>query len=774
MRHLYHSVVYQFGNSPFHTHMLAMLAEFPGVVVLHDFFLSNLPYDREFLRGEPGVFASEIADAHGLKAVLEYARAGHERARGQWPINREVLMRANAVIVHSPFHRRLLERYYPDDWCPATTVIPQLRKLPAERTKDERMQVRDRLGVDRDTLIISSFGFGAPTKLNLLVVEAFAKLRQQFGSRAMLVFVGELEGGAYGVKVTRRITELGLGKHVRITGYSSTETYDAYLAVTDIGVQLRTDSRGETSRAVLDCLSCAIPTIVNAHGTADDYQPDTVVKLDDAPSVDDLAQALLRLAQEPELRQRLGDRGRMLVGTEHHPEHVAQAYAATILDAWQKDERRVIENIAHALSPSAAAASTLLDAIAAAASVNAALRNPRRLLIDVTRIAENDPHTGIERFVKSVIREFTEGDDVANNLELVRLHQGRLYRANRFAESMFDLPAGALGNETVITIGCGDTLFMLDSSWGFADQFIAINRQVRQQGGRVVSVLHDLIPIHHPDTCHPVVLNAFSHWLDTAVVESDLFICVSRTVADALLSHISERPLHLCRPLKIAFSHHGADVPVRSTQSTVQKRVSDWFSTASDGGMPTFLMVGTIEPRKRHALVLDAFEKVWAKGHQCRLCIIGKEGWEVAPLMKRIRSHPESDRRFMFIERATDGELHLAYQSATALIAASIAEGFGLPVVEAALHGVPSLASDISVFREVGGEGAFYFSPDDADDLAAKVIEISQMNACVRKKMTNRIKVMTWKESARHLAEIVLQGKHVYRRILPDRPPSRP
>jgi hypothetical protein len=190
--------------------------------------------------------------------------------------------------------------------------------------------------------------------------------------------------------------------------------------------------------------------------------------------------------------------------------------------------------------------------------------------------------------------------------------------------------------------------------------------------------------------------------------------------------------------------------------------------------MPTFLMVGTIEPRKRHALVLDAFEKVWAKGHQCRLCIIGKEGWEVAPLMKRIRSHPESDRRFMFIDRATDGELHLAYQSATALIAASIAEGFGLPVVEAALHGVPSLASDISVFREVGGEGAFYFSPDDADDLAAKVIGISQMNACVRKKMTNRIKVMTWKESARHLAEIVLQGKHVYRRILPDRPPSRP
>lgn len=759
-RHLYQSVVYQFGNSPFHTYMLGLLAECPGIVVLHDFFLSNIAFDREFMRGETGAFEREIVDAHGLKAAVDFARSGHGVARRNWPINSVVLTGAISVIVHSPFYHKLIKRFYGDAWQPHVQVIPQLRKLAPKPTSESRQRARNDLGISPEVFLVACFGFIAPTKLNHVVIEAFALARNVIGSTVRLIFVGEMDRGPYGRELSRRIRALNIEREVLVTGFVSTSIYDSYLSAADIAIQLRTDSRGETSRAVLDCLAYGLPVILNAHGTFDDYDPQSVVKLDDPPTTEKVAEAIVHLAQDTVFRREIAYRGRDLVERAHQPAHIAVAYASAIHAGFPQDGKRVLENIANVLVDSTATP-TIMDAIASAAAINTAFRTPPRLLIDVTRVAENDPCTGIERVIKNIIREFVASDRPDLHIELVRLKEGRLWRANGFTETTFELPANALGVEETIVPRHGDILFMLDSTWLQFSHFSNIFSQVRYAGGKIITAVYDLIPLQYPKACHQVVLSIFERWLKQAISESDQLVCISKSVADDLLTYIKMNDHLVCRQLKVGYWHLGADLCGHAGgDHDVKDAIVNWIKN-EDGLSPMFLMVGTVEPRKGHRFVLDAFDHLWEQGSKVRLCIIGKEGWNVTEVMQRIRTNPEAGRRLLFIEDASDAELNLAYQSSIAVISASMAEGFGLPIVEAAKHGKPAIVSDIPVFREIAGKDAIYFSLQHPQTLVDAINSFCDLTDAERSAMVSRVEITSWKESAEWLLSIIY-GKDPY------------
>lgn len=407
---------------------------------------------------------------------------------------------------------------------------------------------------------------------------------------------------------------------------------------------------------------------------------------------------------------------------------------------------RLVDEVAQSLEELPSDES-LLDRICASAGHNLRLNRHGRLLIDVTQLAKTDARSGIQRVVRNIVRELCLGADTPP-IEIVQLVNGRLVRAAGVVASVFDRKRDAYG-DAAIDIHPGDVLLMLDSSWEQYEQFLPVFEEVRQFGGRIVSVVYDLIPILHPEYCSPGLVSVFKNWLRSAVMESDMLICISRAVKTTLADYLAEAKVQPPRPLLLEHWNLGADLAVLEQELSIRPAVQ---AMVDDVSSPLFLLVGTIEPRKGHDFVLDAFEQIWAAGGDARLCFAGKQGWHVEALVSRIRNHPMNGTKLFVIEGFTDAEINRCYESATALIAASTIEGYGLPIVEAAMHQVPVLASDIPVFREVGGEGAIYFQLGVPSSLGEAVSRITKMPEDERRALASRIRPITWRESARQLA----------------------
>src|SRR5690606_38194609 len=133
-----------------------------------------------------------------------------------------------------------------------------------------------------------------------------------------------------------------------------------------------------------------------------------------------------------------------------------------------------------------------------------------------------------------------------------------------------------------------------------------------------------LLPITMANVFPPGATATHTEWLDT-ITEFDGAICISRSVAEDLKAWLKERGKETSnrRPYRVDWWHLGADVdnslPSRGLPKDAKQVLRDVRSR------PTFLMVGTIEPRKAHLQVIEAFELLWAEGQAINLAIIGKE-----------------------------------------------------------------------------------------------------------------------------------------------------
>ncbi len=168
-------------------------------------------------------------------------------------------------------------------------------------------------------------------------------------------------------------------------------------------------------------------------------------------------------------------------------------------------------------------------------------------------------------------------------------------------------------------------------------------------------------------------------------------------------------------------------------------------------------MVGTIEPRKAHAQVLDALDLLWDNGEQPTLVIVGKKGWHVDELVERLARHPQNGRSLFWLSEVDDAQLETFYTQADGLILASEAEGFGLPIIEAARHDKPLFLRDLPVFREVAGEHATYFSASDGHMLARQMSDWLTQLATGAAPRSGSIEPISWAASAKQLATFVIE-----------------
>jgi Glycosyl transferases group 1 len=156
---------------------------------------------------------------------------------------------------------------------------------------------------------------------------------------------------------------------------------------------------------------------------------------------------------------------------------------------------------------------------------------------------------------------------------------------------------------------------------------------------------------------------------------------------------------------------------------------------------------------------IAAMERLWESEIDENWVIVGKLGWNMDDLAERMRRHKEYQHRLLWLGGVSDEMLDLLYRKSTALIAASECEGFGLPIIEAAQYGLPIIARDIPIFREVAGEHAFYFDGSSAEPLANALRTWLTLGNNVPK--SDSIKPFTWQQSSQELVDIVM-GRRPY------------
>jgi len=386
-----------------------------------------------------------------------------------------------------------------------------------------------------------------------------------------------------------------------------------------------------------------------------------------------------------------------------------------------------------------------------------------KILIDFTDTYVTGLNTGIQRVVrniiknKDIIQDITQKEVIPtifvgkpvqkeaiykkrNIVHKVRQHLVRypyLYSIaarsyKRFSKHKPDMLIQKIVGKKV-NASYDDILFVGDAFWSecYEDEFFEFASKLN-----LVLLIHDIIPITHPDIQPEHIVKAFNTKVIDMMKISKLILTVSKSeakiVKDFLRSKNIDKPIY---PIRL-----GTDIKI--SQSIKKPNGFDVKEF--------YLMVGTVEPRKNHLFVLEAFHKIWKENQDFpNLVIAGRFGWKYQSVLDFISSSPFKDKKLFFIESPPDEELEYLYQNAKALIMASIREGFGLPIVEAMAKHKPILASDIEVFKEVAGDYPIYFDPYNVDSL---IDAIKSFETGAIKPSLPNITLNTWEDTARDIA----------------------
>jgi glycosyltransferase involved in cell wall biosynthesis len=228
----------------------------------------------------------------------------------------------------------------------------------------------------------------------------------------------------------------------------------------------------------------------------------------------------------------------------------------------------------------------------------------------------------------------------------------------------------------------------------------AYRRWLQGHGLRGLFFVHDLIPLEYPEYNRAAEPARHAARLVTIAHHAAAVLVNSQATADALVdwwqAHRLPTPPVTVAPLGITLPPSDAPAPACS--------------------VPYFVVLGTIEPRKNHQLLLDLW-RAWvqrAPAQAPRLVIAGRRGWNNEALFRQLDHSPTLASHIIEAAGLGDAALRALMRGARALLNPSFAEGYGLPVAEALALGTPVLASDLPAHREVGGACAEYLAPRDA------------------------------------------------------------
>lgn len=257
-----------------------------------------------------------------------------------------------------------------------------------------------------------------------------------------------------------------------------------------------------------------------------------------------------------------------------------------------------------------------------------------------------------------------------------------------------------------IELPAGSVLFELDTVWNntWVDR-AELYRDLRRGGVHLAVLVYDLLPQEHPEWFETSLVAVSDRTMAAQAAHADLVLAISEHTAASFTRFAATRGLTPPEPVVVTL---GAD-------AAAAHRRGDAVLPGELVGARYVLAVGTVEPRKNHATLLDAFDRLLETEPDAHLVVVGRPGWHNDEVLARLDRHPVLGHRLHWFRDAGDDLLATLYEHARVVAVASLTEGYGLPVIEALSRGVPVVSSDGGALVEAGADLVTHVGAVDVD-----------------------------------------------------------
>ena len=363
--------------------------------------------------------------------------------------------------------------------------------------------------------------------------------------------------------------------------------------------------------------------------------------------------------------------------------------------------------------------------------------NPKKQIhIDITSLINGTPKTGIQRVTYEIAKNFYKNKKNKTKLFTIDVFSYPFFKEidkeNFFLKNKIKFKSLYIPHPE-------DIIFLLDLNIISVINFSKVFSFYRKNKIKIISMIYDILPYTNPSWFN--VKNykkIFNLWISSILEYSDIVFTISETVKKKVIKKFKNK---INKKLIIKSVVLGSDFQRFKIKKKITKKITKI----------SFLMVGTIEPRKGHLDIINCFNKIY-NNNNIELNICGKLGWKYEKIKRKLINDSKKFPYLNFIESPSDYELKRLYNKSQVLIAASYDEGFGLPIVEALHNGLHVIARGIPVFREVGKNHIYYFPDKKIDIYFQKWINYYQSNKIKNKK---KISIKSWDHTYKEIIHTI-------------------
>jgi len=319
----YDICLYQMGNNQlYHQKIYQTLIRFPGVTTLHDLNLNSFFGELYLKHNRVSRYVREMAYAYGIEGA-RYARIMHQTPMQydtrRYPLFARVTDISRGIITHSRYGQRTISNKYPQT--PVVYINQPTNLIPCGHSITQ--VAKKELGYKSEDIVLASFGYIAPSKRIDVILKAIAILKKQFPTLRYLL-VGQIID-SYDIKLL--IKELKIEDNVQILGYVDTKMFQVCVRATDIGINLRYPTNGETSATLLNLMAAGKPTFVSNIDAFSELPDDACIKIDiGSHELSQLIVLLRALIKNQSFRWKIGQYAQQFIAQYCQPQHVAQQY----------------------------------------------------------------------------------------------------------------------------------------------------------------------------------------------------------------------------------------------------------------------------------------------------------------------------------------------------------------------------------------------------------------------------------------------------------------